>query len=76
MPSLESVDRVHTEVEHEQGYFESAGTQGHSFAAVGPSPYGKPEVSGTSLGAPVGETALSTREVAFPSMLAVESSTL
>ena len=47
MPSLERVDRVHTEVEHGRGYFESAGTQGHSYAAVGPSQYGRPEVART-----------------------------
>ena len=76
MPSLERVDRVHTEMEHGQGYIESAGTQGHSYAAVGPNQYGRPEVSGTCLDVPVGGSALSTREVAFPSMLAVEGSTL
>ena len=53
-----------------------SGAKGNLYAAVGPNQYGKPEVSGTSLGASVGETALSTREVAFPLMLAVEGSTL
>lgn len=76
MPSLGRVDRVHTKKGsgHEQWYWESPGAQDHSYAAVGPSQYGRPVVSGTSLGAAVNASALSTREVAFPLMLEVEGS--
>ena len=61
---------------HEQGYWESPGAQGYSYTSVGNSQYGRPVVLSTSLGAPVGRSVLSTREVSFPPMLAGEGNSL
>ena len=70
-------DRVHKQGGgHEQGYWESLGAQGFSYTSVGHSQYGSPVVSGTSLDAPVGGSALSAREVSFPPMHAGKGSSL
>ena len=53
-------------------WYMSPGAQGQLYTSVGQSQYGRPEVSGTTLGAPVGGQALSNREVSFVPLLASE----
>ena len=65
MPSLESIDTVHTEGEHEHGYWESPGSQ-----------YCIGVLSVTTVGAFVRGSALSTWKVPFPPVVAVKGSML
>ena len=77
LPSLERADRVHMKGGISRGIGNPPGpkaTRTLSFDSVGQKQYGRPVVSGISLGALVGGSALSTREVSFLQMLAGEGS--
>ena len=73
MPSLERIDGSYA---GEQGNRESPGAKGFSYTSVGQSQYGRPIVSCTSLGAPIGVSAISTTEVSLPLMFSGEGGSL
>ena len=71
MPSLERVDRAHMQGSMSRGIGKPP-VQSYSFTSVGQSQYGTPVMPGTSLGAPVGGSAVSTRECHFHRCLQVK----
>ena len=76
IPSLERSDRVRMQGGQGQGCWDSPGAQGYSYASVGHSQYGRPEVPGTTFGASVGGQIISNREVSFAPLPASEGGSL